>query len=393
MLSRHRCHWTPIVPPYGRRCALGHGFVTRQCQIGNLVGRWCPTYVTLWFVPGNIRADQAADRWRDLFRRADRLQATAPAEEKRKRGRDFEQILHGMLAEAGLAPRIRFRPTGEEIDGSFLHQGRVMLLEAKWTQDPLPASSIYQFRGKVEGKLVGTVGVFISISGFSADAVDALVAGKVINTILFDGDDMRAVVTGQVTFDGALDLKLRAAAESGTPFLPLRDPVSGRPFDISYEEGGLLPTRMVVVEGPFDARLVHALADELGPSTYQLEVLAAGGRFNLAALSNAVLRAGNSERVIIIADGDGNPVAVQHQIDNDLGTLSPEAAGQTEILVFDPTFEEALGVLEGFATGRRRVLELDRNLLRDRVRFANVRQLAESNHQVQALLDALGLGR
>jgi len=57
-----------------------------------------------------------------------------------------------MLADEGLAPRIRFRPSGEEIDGSFLHQGRVMLLETKWTQDPLPASSIYQFRGKVEGK-------------------------------------------------------------------------------------------------------------------------------------------------------------------------------------------------------------------------------------------------
>jgi hypothetical protein len=131
-----------------------------------------------------------------------------------------------MLAEEGLAPRTNFRPDGEEVDGSFFHRGRVMLLEAKWTQGPQPASSIYEFRGKVEGKLVGTIGVFISMSGYSADAVNALVAGKVINTILFTGDDMRAVVAGQVSFADALDRKLRAAAEDGTPLSPLRDPVS-----------------------------------------------------------------------------------------------------------------------------------------------------------------------
>lgn len=344
-------------------------------------------------MPDGRGADQTEDRWRNLFMRADQLEATARPEERRRRGRDFEQILHGTLTEAGLAPRIRFRPVGEEIDGSFFHRGRVMLLEAKWTQDPLPASSIYQFRGKVEGKLVGTIGVFISMSGFSPDAVNALIAGKVINTILFDGDDMRAVAAGQVDFAAALDQKLRAAAESGTPFLPLRDPVSGRLFDITYEAGGPRLTRMVVVEGPFDALLVHALADELGPSAYQLEVLAAGGTFNLAALANAAYGAGNSDPVVIIADGDGQPAVVQHRIESGLGALSPEAAGQMAILVFDPTFEEALGVLEGFAVGRRRVLELDRSLLRDRVRAANVRQLAEDNPEVRRLLRALGLAR
>jgi hypothetical protein len=121
----------------------------------------------------------------------------------------------------------------------------------------LPASSIYQFRGKVEGKLVGTIGVFISMSGFSADAVNVLVAGKIINTILFDGDDVRTVATGQIGISAALDQKLRAAAESGTPFLPLRDPVSGRLVQVADREVGVRPTRMVIVEGHFDALLVH----------------------------------------------------------------------------------------------------------------------------------------
>jgi hypothetical protein len=341
-------------------------------------------------VQDSSRAEQPGNFWRDSFTHADQMGEAASADEKRKRGRDFERILYGMLAEADLAPRIRYRPVGEEIDGSFFHRGKVMLLEAKWTQDPLPASSIYQFRGKIEGKLIGTIGVFISMSGFSANAVDALVAGKVINTILFDGDDMRTVAAGQIDFPSALDQKLRAAAESGTPYLPLRDPVSGRPSDIAHETAGPSPSTTVLVEGSFDALLLHALADELGPATRQLEVLPAGGTFNLAALASA-MHAVSSNPVVIIADGDGQPQAVRRRIETGLDTADLGGAGQISLLVFEPTLEEALGVLEGFSVGRRRVLKLDRGLLREKVRAANIRQLALRNPEVQRLLRALGL--
>lgn len=335
-------------------------------------------------------ADDAGNGWTDLFRRLDQLQATATAEQRRRRGREFEQVLYRMLVEAELAPRIRFRPIGEEIDGSFVHEGRVILLEAKWTQEPLPASSIYQFRGKVEGKLVGTIGVFISMSGFSANAVDALVAGKVINTILFDGDDMRAIAAGQVDFAAALDRKLRAAAETGTPYVPLQDPVSRRPVDIAEQAASRGRTKTVVVEGRFDALLVHALNDELGPSAYQLEVLLAGGTFNLPTLASAAHGVGG-EPVVIIADSDGQPGALRHWIQNSLAAASSEAASQTQVFVFEPTFEAALGIQDGIAIGQREITELDRVRLDEKVRAANVRRIAEKNREVKKLLRALGL--
>lgn len=103
---------------------------------------------------------------------------------------------------------------------------------------------------------------------------------------------------------------------------------------------------MVVVEGRFDALVVHALADEFGPSAYQLEVLAASGTLNLAGLANAVRRVEDNEPVIIIADGDGQPDAVQRRIETGLDALHPEAADQTELFVFEPTLEETLGSRE-----------------------------------------------
>jgi hypothetical protein len=229
------------------------------------------------------------------------------------------------------------------------------------------------------------------MSGFSEDAVNALVARKVVNTILFDGDDIRAVAAGEVGFAEALDRKLRDAAEIGIAFSRLGDPVSGRLLEVAGGEDERRRTRVVIVEGYSDALLVHALANEFGPSPYQLEVLPAGGMFNLAALATAASAARNGEPVIIIADGDGHPEAVRHQIEGGLDGLSSGSVRRPSIFVFDPTFEEALGVLEGLAGGRRRGPELDLQLWREKLRSVDIRRVAESSPEVKRLLTTLGI--
>lgn len=133
------------------------------------------------------------------------------------RGRAFERVIRNLLELEELAPKLNLRPTGEQIDGSFLLNDRTFLLEAKWRKDPIPASDLYAFRGKVDGKLVGTVGIFVSMSGYSEDAIDALKFGKEINLILFTGADLRLVADGRVTFKKAMQEKLRYAAEEGQP--------------------------------------------------------------------------------------------------------------------------------------------------------------------------------
>jgi Restriction endonuclease len=338
-------------------------------------------------VTGN--GDSLASEWRRRFKDADSLSPAASAADKRKRGRDFELILRDMLTEAGLEPRIRFRPDGEEVDGSFFHRGRVLLLEAKWTKDPQPASSIYQFRGKVEGKLIGTIGVFISMGGYSDDAVDALIAGKVLNVILFSDDDMRAIAGGQLGFCDALDRKLREAAEFGTPFLPLRDPVNEAPLYRGPAPGEPRKARAVIVEGLFDAVLVHTLADVLGPSAFDLEVVPVGGASNLGALAGTASSIGFTDGVVVIADGDGRPDVKRRRIESDLASRGPDLVGQTSIVVLDPTFEEALGVDRPPADRRRpgpgqRLPEVT-------LHAGGVRQAAAANPIVRQLLDSLGL--
>ena len=86
--------------------------------------------------------------------------------------------------------------------------------------NPLPASTLYQFKGKVDGKLTGTLGVFISISGYAKDAVDALTLGKDLNVILVDRNDMDAAILRGNGFKKVLKLKLRKAAEEGVIYFP-----------------------------------------------------------------------------------------------------------------------------------------------------------------------------
>ncbi len=146
--------------------------------------------------------------------------ASAEPGEKRHRGQQFEELLEMLLDADGLSPHIHVRPDGEEIDGSFLLNDRAFLLEVKWHANPLPASTIYQFKCKVDGKLVGTLGVFISVSGFSADAVEALTAGKTMNVVLFDRRDVEAAIDRPNGFRIVLLAKLRMAAEKGAVYWP-----------------------------------------------------------------------------------------------------------------------------------------------------------------------------
>jgi len=130
------------------------------------------------------------------------------------RGRAFEGFLGEVFAADNLRHRLSYRPSGEEIDGAIWWQQRTLLLEAKWMKDPLPASAIYAFKGKVDGKFDGTLGFFVSMSGYTKDCVEALSHGKSLNILLFDGDDVEAIADG-ISFTAMMEEKHFAAGQTG----------------------------------------------------------------------------------------------------------------------------------------------------------------------------------
>lgn len=141
--------------------------------------------------------------------------------EPHPRGYAFEKYLKNLFDINELNGRASFRLVGEQIDGSFELNGETYLLEAKWTNQPIGSADLRSFNSKVEDKAAWSRGIFISNSGFSEDGLIAFGKGKSI--ICMDGFDMSEILMNNKSFSEVVLKKVRRAAETGNPFVRVRD--------------------------------------------------------------------------------------------------------------------------------------------------------------------------
>lgn len=133
------------------------------------------------------------------------------------RGYAFEAFLKRAFDLFGLQTREPFRNIGEQIDGSFLLDDQVYLLEAKWTRDPIGVADLHGFHGKLD-KAAWTRGLFVSYGGFSTEGITAF--GPAKRLICMEGRDIYLALERQVPLADLLRAKVRRAAETGHPFVP-----------------------------------------------------------------------------------------------------------------------------------------------------------------------------
>lgn len=138
-----------------------------------------------------------------------------------KRGYEFEKFLKNLFDAYGLAARASFRLTGEQIDGSFVMHNETYLLEAKWQNSPIGVADLHTFEGKLGEKASWSRGLFISSSGFTIEGLQAFGRGK--RLICMDGFDLSEMLRRRLLFTKVLDAKVRRAAETGCPFVSVRD--------------------------------------------------------------------------------------------------------------------------------------------------------------------------
>ena len=137
------------------------------------------------------------------------------------RGYAFETLLRDLFNVFGLEAREPFRLKGEQIDGSFVLQGEIYLVEAKWQAAPTGVADLHTFHGKLEQKAAWTRGLFVSNSGFTEDGLVAFGRGK--RVICMDGLDLFETLSRELPLNHVMDRKVRRAAETGQPFARVRD--------------------------------------------------------------------------------------------------------------------------------------------------------------------------
>ncbi|MBS1703683.1 MAG: hypothetical protein JST12_18615 [Armatimonadetes bacterium] len=143
-------------------------------------------------------------------------------EDSQKRGFKLEKLLRELFELFDLDPKASFRIVGEQIDGAFTFDGTDFLLEAKWQKTQTACSDLDSFGKKIERKLENTLGLFISMGGYSPDGIQAHSQGHKV-MILLDGPHLAAVLEGRLKLGELLLRSRRHASQTGEIYLPLSE--------------------------------------------------------------------------------------------------------------------------------------------------------------------------
>ena len=110
----------------------------------------------------------------------------------RRRGLRFERLLYEIFEHDNilLEKSYKNKEGSQQIDGAIEIKNRIFLVEAKWEKSKtLAASKLYSFLGKINSKIEGTLGVFISYNELGKNFIDSTRAGIKQNCIIIHGKD------------------------------------------------------------------------------------------------------------------------------------------------------------------------------------------------------------
>jgi hypothetical protein len=171
------------------------------------------------------RQEQAAKKLRENAAVRQKLEAIRnrymvliSSDNAQGRGFELEKVMYELFELFDLDPKVSFRNVGEQVDGAFSLDGTEYLFEAKWQKEMVNKADLAAFSEKVTTKLENTLGVVLSINGYSPDGVAAHQAGGA-SILLMDGGDLMAVLEERIDFTSLLLRKKRHAAQTGSIYL------------------------------------------------------------------------------------------------------------------------------------------------------------------------------
>lgn len=135
-------------------------------------------------------------------------------------GTDFQEWFYELMDFSEIISRRPYKTKGREIDGSITIGDTTYLVECKFTTDQTGAPDIDVFRSKVESKADNTMGIFISMSGYSSVAIEEA-SGKKTPLLLLDSRHLYQVLRGIQNFKDVVERIRRHASQTGEAYLPV----------------------------------------------------------------------------------------------------------------------------------------------------------------------------
>lgn len=134
-------------------------------------------------------------------------------------GYEFEKWFYKLLDFSEIPNRKPYKTNGRQIDGSLTIEGTTYLVELKFTKGQSGATDIDSLKAKVNKMADNTMGIIVSISGYSSVAIDDA-SGSKTTLLLLDASHLYLFLTGAMSFTAIITRVRRHASQTGEAYLP-----------------------------------------------------------------------------------------------------------------------------------------------------------------------------
>jgi len=158
----------------------------------------------------------------DLTKLQKRLEELHTSIGTQKGGYDFQDWFYDLLDYFEITNKRPYVTNGRQIDGSFTHEGTTYLVELKFTGSQSDATDIDSIYKKVTSKADNTMGVMVSISGYSSVAIKEA-SGDKTPLLLLDHSHIFYTLNGVMKFQQIIERVRRHASQTAESYLPIND--------------------------------------------------------------------------------------------------------------------------------------------------------------------------
>lgn len=134
-------------------------------------------------------------------------------------GYEFEGWFYELLDFSEIKNRKPYKTDGRQIDGSLTLDGTTYLVELKFTKEQSGATDIDSLKAKVNKMADNTMGIMVSISGYSSVAISDA-SGSKTTLLIMDASHLYLFLSGALKFSDIISRIRRHASQTGEAYLP-----------------------------------------------------------------------------------------------------------------------------------------------------------------------------
>lgn len=163
------------------------------------------------------------------------------------RGQSFNNLISELFNYWNIKASPNLNANGE-IDVVFTIDGRHFILEAKWEKDKTDTGKIAKLQKRVRQRLGGTVGIFLSMAGFSDDAIKEINKGEQSQVFCLSKIHFEAMLSGFIPPCEMIDISLKKASYEGNYYVKIEQfflPQSYDDLTIKFSKPDEIPQLLV----------------------------------------------------------------------------------------------------------------------------------------------------